>query len=465
MSIEKRLSSLGLVTVLLLTLLMLSSFGFASSDSEMPQLEWSKIYPKDPPRNSTVPGARYRDVGNSLIQTSDGGYAIACGTWSSYRMGRGTATESYGGYIMKIDSMGEQVWKSGLPSPPKLSNSIIQTEESGFLASYDSPMWGVRKFDSEGQVEWSKRFEPDLLMIQSDDEGYILAGVSSYHSGNETPGTWIIKIDENGNMLWNKTLNAYSPSDVNTRDIVGISGGGYAVMGTWSSSSIRQASTTNLWLVKVDSNGDFRLNKTYNILETPNSPNPAEMSVTRDGGFIISGQLLLHGEGTDYYSPWLAKINPDGSLEWSRKYASGYEDSSYFASAVETGDGGIFAVGVSGSNPYSNAEMSPLLIKTDQFGNVLWKLTGYAGFWDTGVAYSGIVTDDGSYVVTGSVNDDVWLAKFAPESNIPPDDGSPDTQSPQFSTTLILAVVIIVGAVAVGLSVYVWKRNISRKRK
>ncbi|HLC00123.1 MAG TPA: hypothetical protein VJL33_02220, partial [Candidatus Bathyarchaeia archaeon] len=90
MSIEKRLSSLGLVTVLLLTLLMLSSFGFASSDSEMPQLEWSKIYPKDPPRNSTVPGARYRDVGNSLIQTSDGGYAIACGTWSSYRMGRGT---------------------------------------------------------------------------------------------------------------------------------------------------------------------------------------------------------------------------------------------------------------------------------------------------------------------------------------------------------------------------------------
>jgi hypothetical protein len=76
-------------------------------------------------------------------------------------------------------------------------------------------------------------------------------------------------------------------------------------------------------------------------------------------------------------------------------------------------------------------------------------------------ACSVVGTSDGGYAVTGALNSTVWLVKFAPEPPALPDNTSPPPNpvSPQFPTTLIVAIVIIVVAVTVGLLFYFRKRK------
>ena len=66
-----------------------------------------------------------------------------------------------------------------------------------------------------------------------------------------------------------------------------------------------------------------------------------------------------------------------------------------------------------------------------------------------------VETNDGGHAVTDELNSTIWLVKFAQEPNALPDNTSPppDHVSPQFPTSLILAVIIIV-IVGIGLLVY-----------
>jgi len=72
-----------------------------------------------------------------------------------------------------------------------------------------------------------------------------------------------------------------------------------------------------------------------------------------------------------------------------------------------------------------------------------------------GHASSVIATEDGGYAVMGSLDNTIWLAKFAPESNTSPDGSSP------IPATLIIDIFIMVIIVAVvgSLLVYFKKRK------
>lgn len=67
------------------------------------------------------------------------------------------------------------------------------------------------------------------------------------------------------------------------------------------------------------------------------------------------------------------------------------------------------------------------------------------------------MTNDDEYVVTSSVNGDVWLAKFAPESNAPPHDSSPDNGIPIVPVPATVAVIAV--ATVAGLLLYHGKRK------
>ena len=67
-----------------------------------------------------------------------------------------------------------------------------------------------------------------------------------------------------------------------------------------------------------------------------------------------------------------------------------------------------------------------------------------------------MVTRDDSYAVLGSLDNNIWLAKFAPESNTSPD-GSDTTPTSWITAILIIVVVIVV--IDLGLLVYFIKQK------
>ena len=73
----------------------------------------------------------------------------------------------------------------------------------------------------------------------------------------------------------------------------------------------------------------------------------------------------------------------------------------------------------------------------------------YSGFF-----HSIAQTSDGGYVVTGTVNDSIWMIKFAPET-IAPTNG----ESPPFQTTWIVVALIMAVVVGISALVYLKKRK------
>ena len=136
-------------------------------------------------------------------------------------------------------------------------------------------------------------------------------------------------------------------------------------------------------------------------------------------------------------------------MEWNQTYANNYDNSSYFVSSTQTWDGGYIAVGIFGRGLGYSTQPQPLLILTDQFGNVQSKMTRNSAHWNRGYASSVIVTNEDAYVVTGEVDKAVWLAKFS---------SKPASLQTEQLITMVAIIVAVIG-VGAGLQLYLKKRK------
>jgi hypothetical protein len=103
------------------------------------------------------------------------------------------------------------------------ANSIIQSSDGGYaVAGYTSSFgaggWDIYlvKLDSGGNVQWTKTIggsSDDLAssIIQSSDGGYIVAGVTgSFGAGSAD--IYVVKLDANGNVCFSQNITNYSVS-------------------------------------------------------------------------------------------------------------------------------------------------------------------------------------------------------------------------------------------------------------
>jgi hypothetical protein len=93
----------------------------------------------------------------SLVQTSDGGYAIAGETYS---FGAGEADV----YVVKLDANGNLQWTKTIGGPdPEEGSSLIQTSDGGYAIAGYTISFGageadvyVVKLDANGNLQWTK---------------------------------------------------------------------------------------------------------------------------------------------------------------------------------------------------------------------------------------------------------------------------------------------------------------------
>jgi len=192
-------------------------FGFAHSfetasdwlvkTDEYGNMEW----------NRTIGG------GVSFIQTMDGGFAFVGTNASSVDgyLPIGEMPEGFWSHVWfaKTDEYGNMEWSQTYDGKTGYyqGSSVVQTTDGGFaLAGSSFSYFGeyddlvLIKTDSNGNIEWNRsyggsdeEFDPYGL-VQTSDGGFALAA-KTYSYGEGYVDIWFIKTDETGNTEWSRT--------------------------------------------------------------------------------------------------------------------------------------------------------------------------------------------------------------------------------------------------------------------
>jgi hypothetical protein len=333
----------------------------------------------------------FNDIVDFLIQTSDGGYLIAGNT----EVGDEEIADFW---IIKIDSAGNFQWnKTYARTNEHLGiGGITQTSDGGYAIAGKVSEMNLNQFivlikiDESGNILWNKEIgsgPTDLAnaLIETSDEGIALAGQTMGFAN--TPDFWLIKTDANGNMQWNQTYGGTNNEAASK--IVETSDGGFALAGYTYSNPYNY----NPWLIKTDQNGNIQWNQTY---ESTNQEITHNLAITSDFGYALAG-VNITSPNFDY---WLIITNQDGNLEWKHYYEgvnNGYID---HVGLVTAPDGGLAFAGSKGSWPEG---IYTFLIKTDANGNMQWNQTYQSPEYDMDCSAL-IVTSDEGFALAGQTN-------------------------------------------------------------
>jgi hypothetical protein len=423
---------------LLLSAILVASLSSQTVKADTSIMQWSKTY-----------GGPNEDVARALVQTSDGGYALA---GSTYSFGAG----AYDSYLVKTDASGNMMWSKTYGGPNEdVARALVQTSDGGYALAGGTQSFGAGnwdfwlvKTDASGNLQWNRTYgghknDAASALVQTGDGGYALAGYKDSF-GTDNGYWWLVKTDAVGSAQWNRTYGGPNPGSPSA--LVETTDGGYALAGSIYSFD---AGAYDFWLVKTDASGNLQWSRTYD--HTHGSINHNDIATalvqTTDGGYALAGITDL----ASHKDFWLVKTNTAGSVQWEENYGVQewsdsldiiiYNDDQAYA-LVQTTDGGYALAGYTYS--YLSHAWDSYLIKTNATGGSGWGRT-YGGT-DVEYAYALVQTTDGGYALAGYTESfgtgghDFWLVK-TDVSGIP-----------EFPSPMILAALLVVASSAVILA-------------
>lgn len=278
------------------------------------------------------------DSAMTIQLTSDGGYIVAGSSSSS----NGDANSNHGSldfWIVKLDNIGGVQWQKSLGgSGTETAYSIQQTSDGGYIVAGSSnskngdvtgnhgnmDVW-IIKLDTNGSLEWQKSlggsgYDYANSIRQTSDGGYIMAGYSNSNDGDVTSSqgsydSWIVKLDNNGVLQWQKSLGGSNYDSASS--ILQISSGDYIVAGTSSSINVNGYVTGNhggsdYWVLRIDKNGNIQWQKS---LGGSGDDSATSIQLTSNGGYVVAGSSSSNdgnvsgNNGKKDY--WVVKLNKD----------------------------------------------------------------------------------------------------------------------------------------------------------
>lgn len=332
-------------------------------------LQWHKTY-----------GGTNDDRGNSIIQTTDGGYAML--GFSKSNNGDVSQNNGFNDFwVSKLNSTGDIIWQKSFGFSGSDSGiSIIQTHDNGFLLSGSLDVsasngqgnsktikarhaggdYWVIKLDNAGNKEWSKFYGGSFTdtpndAIQTKDNGYIIVGASDSNDIDITNNKasydfWIIKISETGTLIWEQSFGG---DEIDEAYAITNSGdGNYVIVGDTRSSNLDVSNNNgaaDLWLIKITPSGNLLWQKTFGGISFDSG---RSIFKTQDSGFLISGNSrstngnLTNNNGQN--DAWILKVDNNANLKWQKTIGGSNIDLAF--DSVQLTNGSIITVGETSSN-------------------------------------------------------------------------------------------------------------------
>jgi hypothetical protein len=281
----------------------------------------------------------------SLIQTTDGGYAFAGITDSS-----GAGGEDM--WLVKTDGNGVAQWNrtyGGVGMDRAFS--LLQTTDGGFALAGSTnsfgaggdDMWLV-KTDGNGVTQWNRtyggiRADGAWVLLQTVDEGFALAG-STNSSGAGRDAIWLVKTDGNGVTQWNRTYRGSGRSGVSALQTMD----GDFVLAYNNPEDPFFFFGFSIFIVKTDEDGITRWNQTIPGLFFFSLRGPPLIE-TMDGGIALAG--VTDSDDQEISCEIVViKMDDNGIIQWNTTY-NGTERRLYLISSLlQTTDGRFLLAGV-----------------------------------------------------------------------------------------------------------------------
>ena len=323
---------------------------------------WSKTY-----------GGSGEDVGQKVIETPGGGYAIV-GYSKSDDLDASNNEGQHDNWILKLDSNGNILWEKSFGyEGHDHAYSVIGTNDGGFFmtgflditasdgegSTVRSNRHGIGEFwchklDANGNIEWRNYFggtnnDRSYDVVQANDGGFVVTGFSESNdfdisNSHGSYDYWVVKLNTIGEIVWEKSLGG---SEIDqARSIIKTKDNAYIIAG--NSFSIDGDITSNFGssdylLVKLSDEGNILWSKNYGGSQFDYATSINESNE----GYIVTGYSkssdndVKENFGDNDF--WVLKISEQGSLNWQHNFGGSKLDLAY--DAVETIDGNIIVVG------------------------------------------------------------------------------------------------------------------------
>ncbi|HPI55048.1 MAG TPA: PKD domain-containing protein, partial [Chitinophagaceae bacterium] len=245
--------------------------------------------------------------------TPDGGYILA-------GLSSEGSTNVFHPFIMKLNCKGEAQWQKVFGTTQSTANvytKVIVTQDSGYamisnVGVYTNYNGFAVRLDPQGNILWQKTLNlssgNDNIndIMQTSNGQFLITG-----SVKSTPDVGLVKLDQNGNLIWSKTYGNAGEYDEGSA-VIETSDGGYLITGRYISMG-----TFNAFLLKTDTAGTYQWLKCYgDTLQHMWGMDVKEMA---NGDFIMAGSTTLLKTNYQAWSDnYVMRLNHSGDTLWTK---------------------------------------------------------------------------------------------------------------------------------------------------
>ena len=280
----------------------------------------------------------------------DGGRArIAC-PWTMIESDEGNflvGMERNGNFsALLVTAEGNQIWWRDYGDG--ICHSLIELKSGEFLmlghkdAAYR--LGRMIMVDAEGDVVWDRTYDPggfcDLYFMRETEGGVIVTGTASPHEGQERPHLWLIKMDLNGDIIWDQH---HRIGESIGRSIAADRHGGFVITGQLQPNR----GSLRAFLMNVNNLGEQQWLTTFE---------PENEDCIEEGWSVLAperGGFAVVGGSFDYTNrvckPKIIYAGANGMEVWSKTYEmpnSRVNNGIKFFSVIKGHDRSIIAAGM-----------------------------------------------------------------------------------------------------------------------
>jgi hypothetical protein len=277
-------------------------------------------------------------------------------------------------FLYNLPALGQVTFNKTYNNGIDASFNVLELKD-GYLTAAENgqPIYpqfiNFIKTDLNGDTVFQKQFgtSSESLIFYSlkfvTDSAYI-AGCVGYDYVQSIPYLYLVKLNVYLDTLWTRKIFADPGFDYYGVSFDKTSDGGYIVTGQITDTSLNDG---NLLILKTDSNGIYQWRSEFGGLKFDAGMSSVELA---DKGFLTLGWTRSLGFGNstnhDFY---LVKTDSMGNFKWQKTYGTPYDESGIGVTALA--DGNYLLAGNAEINQFN--VYRAWIIKIDTAGNIIWQ--------------------------------------------------------------------------------------------